>query len=124
MTSNVLAMCHRGLLVAWLVLTACSTRETETEPESPADVLSESGGSLGKEPESSREATEEARHEAASGLPEGPCQKAVPCEEVQVPMKPYFIWEGRKICFWDQDARCECAEQLGVDDHAFCSGLY
>ena len=53
-------------------------------------------------------------------LPEGPCQKYVDCEDTEVAMSPYFIFHGRKICFWDPDARCACAKELGVDDDSFC----
>lgn len=53
-------------------------------------------------------------------LPEGPCQKSVDCKDTEVAMNPHFIFHGRKVCFWDPDARCACAKQLGVDDKAFC----
>jgi len=50
--------------------------------------------------------------------------KAVACDDVESVLKPYFIWGDKKVRFWDQDARCACAKQLGVDEHDYCDGYY
>ncbi len=60
----------------------------------------------------------------ADGLPEGPCQRAVSCEETKVLMNPDLTIDGRKVCFWDYDVRCACAKQLEIDDYQTCDESY
>lgn len=108
--------------MAAIALLACSTRERS--PQGPADVPSYSEKANGDGGQSEPPDTRSGGSVPDSDLPEGPCQESVRCEEVQASMKPYFNWNERRICFWDPDARCKCAEQLGVDDSSFCSGHY
>ena len=117
MRSKLLSFRHWGLMVAGTLLAACSSRGPS--PERPAKTAEVSTVEAQTDDTSMPE-----KHRAAAGLPEGPCQKAVACEDVQALLRPYFMWDDKKVCFGDQDARCACAKQLGVDDHEYCNGEY
>jgi len=110
--------------VALLVLTGCSSAKGTVEDSHLPVVPTTQADQPRNEDEKPSQSSEEAQAHPAAGLPEGPCQKAVRCEDVQMLMKPYIMVDDRKVCFWEQEARCACAEQLGVDDHEYCDGYY
>ena len=60
----------------------------------------------------------------ADGLPPGPCQQAVSCEETKAVMHPDLTIDGRALCFWEYDVRCACAKQLQIDDYQTCHKGY
>lgn len=115
------------LLAACITTLGVSCSHGGVAPASPSSSSSEAHGEASEA--DSRVATKdgpprvqriEEGDSQTEALPEGPCQKSVDCKETEVAMNPHFVFHGRKVCFWDPEARCACAKQLGVDDKAFC----
>jgi hypothetical protein len=58
-------------------------------------------------------------------LPEGPCRRAVPCDQTGPLFGPFVEVDGRMICFVDGEALCACADEFGVREQtSSCNGWY
>lgn len=87
-----------------------------SQPEAPEGEDSAEQPRVGKQERQIRPAPD------VDALPEGPCRRAVLCEDVQILFGPGLMFEGNELCFLDDASQCACGRQLGVDEGDACYG--